>query len=273
MKNIVIAIGIVVLILGASLVWRFYNKESGEVMPPLPIEASTGKPNSGAPNAGAPNSGQWPEGEKPAASSQVEHQETVPPATLEDADDYLREVYEGQHPLINELLEHDHVLNKLVAAADATWRNQSPTSSLKFLNPKGKLGVTRRDEKVFLSNDNYNRYEPYLEGLDRVGDKRILDSYLLLRPLLRNAHEQLGNPHVKWDQLLGEILDKLSAMEVPTKAPELTKAGDSVFIFADPVLEKKSFAHRLLIRMGPNNSRRLQEKIRNFQAALARMEN
>lgn len=259
MKQIVIAGGLVIVLAVGVYFYLLQTPkpDEGTVDVPVPEETLTEEQSS-------------LDREYPAEITTTpteEHTPEPPPETLEEADDYLRAEYEGEDIITNDLLAHDHLIDKFAAAGDAIWRDQNPAPPLNFLSPKGELKVDRRGGNYYLSKSNYGRYRPYLKALVLVSDVRIADTYLYLRPLFRQAHERLGNPHVQWDDLVDQVLVKLTEMKVPDEAPQLENAGKT-YIFSDPELEKLPPAHKVLIRMGPEQSIAFQEKVRRLKARL-----
>ena len=190
-----------------------------------------------------------------------------PPETLEEADEFLRGEFEGEDTVTNDLLSHDHIIDKVAAVADAIWRGENPSPSLNFLSPKGKLEVEYKDGSYYLSERNYSRYQPYLKALTSADEQRLVSTYLHLRPILRQAHAQLGNPHRQWDQLVDEVLQRLSEAKLPESDPQLVNTG-SFYIFNDPELEALAPAHKVLIRMGPEQATQFQEKLKRLRQRL-----
>ena len=91
------------------------------------------------------------------------------------------------------------------------------------------------------------------------------------------AAEQVANlrvcqslPVAEKQQLLigrterGESLDNLLAVDVPTTLPEVAPSS-AVYAFTDGTLEARTPAAKHLMRMGPENALRLQNKLRELK--------
>lgn len=189
----------------------------------------------------------------------------------EEADDFLRDAYINKDKVLDELLSRDLVIDKLVAGGEALWRDENPASAWFFWRAPGKMKVRTKDGELFLSEENYKRYDGFVAAVDAIPEEHMMKAYAFLLPLFRAAHERLGNTHIKWDALVPQVMDKIIAMELPDGDIQLNSAGKT-YIFTDNKLEKLSPAHKVLIRMGPKHSKHLQDKLARLKTMLPQAE-
>lgn len=262
-----VIIGLVVVIAG-GLIWYLTSGNNDDIDRPIEIEqadplatTSEGEDLDSAVTDMA-------EADGSDAEEVVDPYDFGPPLqSQEEADDFLRESFLNKDTLLDDLLSRDLVLDKLVAGADAIWRDENPAPALFFWRAPGKLEVRREDGKLYLDSQNYARYAGFVKAFDAIPEEHLMKVYTFLLPLCRAAHERLGNTHVKWDELVPQTFDKLMAMEVPEGDIQLSSAGKS-YIFTDSKLEKLSPANKVLLRMGPEQAKTFQEKLKRLSALL-----
>lgn len=69
------------------------------------------------------------------------------------------------------------------------------------------------------------------------------------------------------EQSLAQAIGRLTRVEVPRGPVELTPKG-ALYAYADPRLEALGAAEKHLLRMGPDNMRKVQAKLSELSAAL-----
>ena len=102
-------------------------------------------------------------------------------------------------------------------------------------------------------------------SLDTRGTAR---AYRHLHPLFEEAYRDLGFQRGSFDDVLSLAVNRLLAVPVPEGPIALTPA-DSLYLYRDPALEQLSAAQKQLLRLGPENARRVQAKLRELASALA----
>ena len=88
-----------------------------------------------------------------------------------------------------------------------------------------------------------------------------------LHPLLETAYHKLGYPDRKFDDVAAKALQRIIDAPVKEKTPRLVPKG-LVYAFADEKLESLGPVEKLLLRMGPRNTKLIQTKAREVAAAL-----
>ena len=90
-----------------------------------------------------------------------------------------------------------------------------------------------------------------------------------LHPLFREAFSDLGYPDREFGEVLGRAVDKLLAVPVVTGDIELVEKV-LVYAYADEKLGGLTKAQKHLLRMGPENVRRVQVKLKELRSALVK---
>jgi hypothetical protein len=194
-----------------------------------------------------------------------------PPATIAETDDYLRKTLvadeENAPPLLAKILNQDNLIYKLATAADLITRGKNPNSQLQFLQPDKGIVVIRKDQRTYLSTESYARYEPLVDLLESFDSRHVVRVYKLLRPFVSAAYDELGNEGIRWQDTEAGVLDMFITAPLPEAEPELIGDGD-IFIFADPNLEDLGYTRKAMVRMGPENLRRVQNKLSEMKLLL-----
>jgi hypothetical protein len=97
--------------------------------------------------------------------------------------------------------------------------------------------------------------------------KGCVTLYRKLTPALQEAYQELGYPDAKFDDALRKAVNELLKVPVVEKNIELEKKVIT-YMMADPELENLSAAQKHLLRMGPDNVRSIQAKLREMSRAL-----
>ena len=100
-------------------------------------------------------------------------------------------------------------------------------------------------------------------------------------PLLQSAYEVLGYPKARFHTRLLAVIDHLLAAPAAPEILELTLTevkGDIPstrpwlrYEFADPAFEQASAGHKIMLRVGATNERRLKARLRDLRAELLRV--
>ncbi len=164
-------------------------------------------------------------------------------------------------------LRQKDIVRTVVAAIDSIARGESPAALLPFLAPEGKFLAAERDGNYYLDPRSYRRYDPLVNAFTAVPDKAWVTWYKTLRPTLEKAFWELGYPDVTFAQRVQQAVEQLTQVPLPREEAVLERKVLS-YAFADPSLENLNPAQKQLLRFGPMNAARIQNKLRSLAAAL-----
>jgi hypothetical protein len=256
-KAIVIAISILVLlVLGWALLRP--TPELG----PEPDQAPAPPPEAPAdprlPDPGAPS----PLG--PPDTELAEPAVELPP--LEDSDPFVREQLEPMD-LPRPWLDQGEYVRRLAVLAENASRGVVPRRQLAFLSPNEPFVVTRtEDERILLDPVSYTRYDAYLDRLETIPPDRLAGLLTMLHPLVETALAEVGI-HAQPGDVFAQAVRQVMAVPVLEGDVELIQPA-VMYRFADPQLEALPQLHKQLLRMGPENVRRLQAYLGEVAAAM-----
>ena len=181
-------------------------------------------------------------------------------------------------PAVLKYLQLDDLPRRIVATVDNLGRSHA-AAALWPVNPTPDRFQVLADGGVrTIAADNARRYAPFVALAEGVDTDRAVELYVRMYPLLQQAYEELGYPNRYFNDRLVQVIDGLLATPVPDGPIEvqLTEVKGPVrpvrpwvrYEFADPALEALPAGQKVLLRMGPENARRLKAKLAEFRRAL-----
>ncbi len=206
------------------------------------------------------------------ARSPAEPSEPAPSAalpSLDGSDDlfrtWARQVMGGQN--VDAWLSTSGLVRRLVAAVSSASEGESPAMLLPFLAPEGAFEVVDREEQAFVAPSSWARYDGLAAMIAKLDARRAGAALKAMNPLLSVAWREVGRPGTTFRSALSGVLDQLLAVPVPEEVLELVPKG-AVWAYAEPSLEALSPVQKHLLRMGPDNVRTVQAKLRELREAL-----
>ncbi|MGE0626031.1 MAG: DUF3014 domain-containing protein, partial [Pseudomonadales bacterium] len=168
----------------------------------------------------------------------------------------------------------DDLLRRLAVLAENASRGELPRRQLAFLAPDGKFAVREQadtgseEAKLFMDPAGYRRYDRYLDILESLPPATLAALLNDTAPLLQQAVQELGVEGEAQAQMLAAI-DQM--MAVPVLEGDVELVQPKVFYeYADPSLEALSSLQKQVLRMGPENVKRLQAYLTTLRAELER---
>jgi len=188
---------------------------------------------------------------------------------LNNSDESVRQLIKdcSTHPDFQFWLKQKDILRRSVAIIDNIANGISPSPHLHFLIPKGQFKVIRKEGNVFLDPTSYIRYQPFAMVVTSIDSEKLASIYKQLLPLLEEAYGELGYPGKEFQESLE------AAIEVLLKTPVienniLLEEKVTSFAFADPHLEGLNDVQKHLLRMGPENIKKIKTKLKEILTAL-----
>ena len=245
-----IAAAVVALIAGLTLFWLFSSR--GPVTVPEQ-EASDDRP--------APIAAPLPVDEEPEP-------DVVLPA-LSESDVFAREALAtlSRHPGLASFLLTDELVRKIVAAVDNIAEGANPARHFPYLAPEEKFAVVQRSPQVFLDPRSYHRYNVFVSAFASMDAEGLASVYRNARPLMDEAYAELGYQDQPFEDALARAISIL--LETPMVEDRIALLADSVnYTFVESRLEALSPAQKQLLRTGPENTKKVQSKLRELSDAL-----
>ena len=196
----------------------------------------------------------------------------APPAeplpALDASDALIRQLVAGfsSHPELVSWLATPDLVRNFVAIVDKIAIGASPAKNAAFARPKQPFQVSGSGAAMQISQASYDRYNTLASVIDSVNIDGAAKAYARIKPLCEQAYRDLGYPDGDFDKKMSLAMARLLETPVPEGPVEL-RATSVAYQFADPDLESLSSPQKQLLRMGPNNMRIVQAKLREFVKA------
>lgn len=187
---------------------------------------------------------------------------------LEHSDGLLRQEIEAISPEFSEWLNADQLIRKYVVMANDFSQELRLEKHLRFLKLEQPFTVDLNNETSFIAMKSYRRYDRLAAAINGMDVQATLTVYKKFRPLLLQVFSEFSYPV---EYRLDDILIKAAAVIVaaPAMDGQIAVVKQAVnYQFADPQLEALSPIHKQMLRMGPENTRIIQHKLRSLVEAL-----
>ena len=191
--------------------------------------------------------------------------------TLKTSDAVVRELAAGlsSNPKLVSWLVNEDLIRRFTASVDNIAAGTSPRAHLGFLRPKGAFRVTKKSgDLVVIDPRSYRRYDLPAEVFASLDTDGTVALYRELKPLIDEAYREIAPPGRRFEDRLDAAFDELLAVPI-VEGPVEVDERVVTYALSDERLEVLSDAQRHLLRMGPDNVRRIQEKLQELRAALA----
>lgn len=171
------------------------------------------------------------------------------------------------HPRFAALLVNDRLLARFVMAVDAVAGGYSPRDQVEFLRPQRPFVVRESEGRLMPAAGSHHRYDLAVEIIDSIDVAGAVELYRRFEPRLEEIYQDIGWAGEDFDSRLREAVDHLLDVEGLSGPFELEQRA-IVYAYADEHLERLSDAQKQLLRMGPDNTRRLVAKLHDLRAAM-----
>jgi hypothetical protein len=191
----------------------------------------------------------------------------LPP--LDESDAFVRDLVRAlsEHPVVAAWLTSDQLIRTFTVAVMNVAEGDTPSRHLYSITPDGKFRTRPQGGRTYIDPRSYSRFDGHaaaVAGLDPAGSARV---YSTLKPRIEEAYRQLAGPDANFDRTLERAIAVLLGTPV-VEGNVGVKAGIASYSYADPSLESLSRAQQQLLRMGPQNVRLVQEKLRAIASHL-----
>ncbi len=176
------------------------------------------------------------------------------------------------HPQLAVWLKQKNLIKRFVVVIDNIVHNTNPRKHITFLAPKRDFQVIEKNGLVRINPDSYARYNIAADVFSSLDSEECASLYRQAKPLIQEAYQGLGYPTEDFDNTF------LKAIIILLKTPIVE--GDIylerkvvAYKMVDSKLEQLSPPQKQLLRMGPENVRKMQRKLRQLALALGMPDN
>jgi hypothetical protein len=265
---------VLLALVAAFFGWRWYQQQQVKPAEPVPVAAA---PN----DAPAP-----PPAAEPTGPQNPVDALAPPDAALPQAGGvrFARDEGAGRVARRQErvgLLRSDDIVRRFVATVDNLAREQAPASAWP-VQPTGQRFITEGPQQggtQTIAANNAARYNGIVLLAGSVDPAKAAAVYAKLYPLFQQAYEELGYPGRYFNDRLIAVIDHLLQAPEPTGPVQVRLVevkGDVPsqrpwvrYEYVDPKLESMSSGQKIMVRMGPENERKVKASLRGLRQQIA----
>ncbi len=181
---------------------------------------------------------------------------------LDHSDALLREEIVGISPALAGWLNADQLVRKYVVIANDFSQGLRLEKNLRFLQLDQPFAADQDNQNLFIATKSYQRYDGLAAAINALDVQATLSVYKMFRPLLVQVFKEFSYPE---EYSLEDILTKAAAviLAAPVRDERIAlEKGSTDYKFADQQLEALNPVHKQMLRMGPENTRIIQNKLR-----------
>ncbi|WP_245918855.1 DUF3014 domain-containing protein [Melittangium boletus] len=246
---LIVGVAVVVVLLGAGLAYFWMGPKA-----PLPQQSAPVPPVAAAPDA--------------STAEDTSAGEQVPVAQSDTRVRDLVGLLSAQPELQQWLSSTEDLMRRFTSAVSNIAEGESPRAALAFMAPKGAFQTVERGGRLFIRPESFSRYDAVARVIASLDTQTSAITYQALKPLFQGAFQEISRPGQSFDQTLSNAIQLILDTPVPEGDVEVVDSPGVNFTFAAPELEGLRPAQKHLLRMGPSNTRALQEKLRELRTAL-----
>jgi hypothetical protein len=193
----------------------------------------------------------------------------APEASLPESDGRVRDLASrlSSEPEFAKWMQEKDLVRRFTAAVNNVAEGASPRMVLGFLAPAGGFEVAQAGGKTTIDAGSYARYDLVARVFGSLDAQGAGGVYRELKSLIDQAHREIAPPGQPFDRTFSQAIEHLLAVPVPEGPVEVRPEG-ALYAYTSPELEGLSRAQKHLLRMGPQNTRIIQAKLRELQSAL-----
>jgi len=193
----------------------------------------------------------------------VEQPEPVPvvPLAPEEGDKLLLQqlTAAGADSSLQKIVSSEHPLDVSAALIDGLGRGLILRKFVPTGPTNQDFSVVKEGGVIYMGPASYERYDNLASTVSALDGDNLVDTFHTLRPLYEGAYTKLGLDPGDFDNAIIRTLDLVLATP-EIDEPIALKPKSVVYLFADPALESLPNLQKQLLRMGPDNIRRIKEQ-------------
>ncbi len=247
------------------------EQEPAPVIQPSFAQTRLQPPAEPAPVAATPVIDEAPdEVEIPEAAIEEVESAVVQLPSLNNSDEF---VFKGLRSLQNgaaliSVLANEQLVRSLVVFVDNISRDEFPQTGLPYRRIEQDMQVSNIDDNLFVMDESaHARFDEIVDIFVSIDADQAMILYRTLSPLFQQAYAEIGFRNVNFDDKLRAAIN-IVLRSPYTEGPYQLVKPSLMYLYADATIENLEEAHKLLIRIGPENTAKVKAKLRQFSERL-----
>ena len=235
------------------------------------------RPPAAPPTIEQPKTAEPSQPPSPPAEVKLGEEKEAPPQpevempALDQSDDFVRQTMRNlsPHGKLGEWLRIKNIIRVFVAAVDNIANGKSPRPQFGFLSPGQAFQVREKGSRISLDRKGYERFDILTDAIVSFSSSMTVQAYQKLRPLFQEAYRELGYPQKDFHTTFIRALKRILDAPVVEREILLEEEGTGLnYVIIDEGLEDMNEVQKHLLRMGPKNTKKIQQKVREIALAL-----
>jgi hypothetical protein len=262
-------ISVVLIIVIALLGMVYFLAQDSEEQPfqqQLPLSIPSSEPLPKNPEANQlsneqpqPESGQ---AEPSIPLESLPEQESAPLPPLSESDSVFKLAVLEVSSALEPWVIADELIKKYLIIVNDFAQGLHPHKHFNFLSPGKPFRVNKDVNGIYIAKQSYQRYDQLAAAVDAIDINKAVGMFKLFRPLLQQVFVEFGYAE---DYQLEDIFKKAAAniIQAPVIVENVRLIRPAVYYkYADQKLEALNPVQKQMLRMGPENTRIIQAKLR-----------
>lgn len=268
-----VLIGLIIIVLAGGAAWLYFNRPTQQVAPEiqelkLPL-VSEDKSSTETLADNMTTDQALPDAVDLNIQALPVQTSVLP--VLSKSDSAFREAIVSASPKLGHWLKTDQVIRKYLTVVNDFSQGLWLEKHMRFLKHSKAFSVEKTDKGLFIADESYNRYDALASAIDTIDTKKAIEAYKQFKPLLLEAFSDFGYPP---ERPLEDIFLKSASqiLAAPIIKEPIALVRPSVFYkYANEDLESLSPVSKQMLRMGPKNTRIIQNKVRQLVQELVNL--
>ncbi|MBE0470327.1 MAG: DUF3014 domain-containing protein [Methyloprofundus sp.] len=166
---------------------------------------------------------------------------------------------------LKQVIFKEKIISKTIASVnDMAQGLRPPATVLRELKLSQPFMAIPRGDKLYISPESYQRYDQLAQAINAIDNQAAIALYKKYVPLFQVVFKEFSYPkEYKVLDIFKAAVGKI--IQAPIINERIEVSRPSVYYkFADPKLEKLSALDKQMLRMGPDNTRLIQDKLREL---------
>lgn len=167
-----------------------------------------------------------------------------------------------------DLFLRETLINRFVVTIDNMTEAKLPQKFSFTTPPPGKFMIMEDANKnKFIDPENYERYSRYMDFVMSADLGKYVDFYVRHYNLFQKAYQDLGYPDRYFNDRFVEVIDHLLITPAIDGQLQLEQPK-YYYTLANENLESLTAGQKILIRIGPENAKKIKSRLKELRKAL-----
>ncbi len=185
-------------------------------------------------------------------------------------DDAVRKEVKEISPKLMQWMKSDNLINKFMVIANDFSQGIRSYDHLSFLGRNKPFSAVMDSKGYYLDPKSYQRFDSLVEAFSALNVREAMQVYQQFKPLLQDAYDEFGYPKgYEIEDVLNKAIAKILDTPIILDRIPLVRRTTIYYKYADANIEKLDPVQKQFIRMGPENTKKVQIKLRQFASAIA----